>query len=146
MSERVYFQCKIRFEKDCGGTTKKVTEDYLIDGEDYAQAYTRFIREMEPFIRNISFEVTSMVKIKFAEIIDLDKEANFWFKVQRSCTILTGKKCKEKTVKEVILVHAMDIRLAINKLYQSSPNAPEYDYKKLEKTTISDVFIHMINK
>lgn len=143
MSERMYFQCKIRFEKDCGATTKKVTEDYLIDGEDFAQAYLRFIKEMEPFIKNVAFEVTSMAIIKLTEIVDLDKEADYWFKVQRSSIVLTGKKGKEKTVKEVLLVHAVDIRQAIGQLERVNSTETEYDYKKLEETPISEVFIHM---
>lgn len=143
MSERFYFQCKIRFERIFeGGNTKKVTEDYLIDGEDFAIAYNRFIEEMKPLIKNSAFEVTSMIKIKLSDIIDIDKEADCWFKLQRSYKIANEKSGKEQIIKEVLLVHSMSLREAIKEIMHRSTEGVDYVYKKLEETPISDVFIH----
>lgn len=123
---------------------KMVTEDYLIDGADFAKAYSRFIEEMEPFLQNSSFEVTSMSKIKLGEIIDSDKEAELWYKVQRAVKLLNEDSGKEQIIKDIILIHVYSLRDAIKQLYQINENGTEYEYTRLEEPPVTDVFIHSI--
>lgn len=145
MPGQFYYQCKICFERmHNNGKMKKVTEDYLIDGADFAKAYSRFIKEMEPFLKNSSFEVTSMSKIKLGEIIDYNKEADLWYKVQRSVKVCNEEAGKEQIIKDIILIHANSLRDAIKQLYQINDNGTEYDYTRLEETPVTDVFIHSI--
>lgn len=145
MPGQFYYQCRIRFERmHNNGKMKMVTEDYLIDGADFAKAYSRFIKEMDPFLQNSSFEVTSMSKIKLGEIIDSDKEAELWYKVQRAVKLFNEDSGKEQIIKDIILIHAYSLRDAIKQLYQINENGTEYEYTRLEETPVTDVFIHSI--
>ena len=62
------FICKIKYEKvQENGTTKKVTEQYIVDALSFTEAEKRIIDEMKAFISG-DFEVADISKVDYSEI------------------------------------------------------------------------------
>lgn len=67
-----WFECKIRYEKTMeNGTTKKVTEPYLVDALSFTEAESRIIEEVTPFISG-EFIVSDIKRAKYTELFDSD--------------------------------------------------------------------------
>lgn len=73
------FEAKVRYEKVCErtGRVKMVTEKYLVEAVNFAEAETRIHKEMETFISG-EFSVTNINNVNYAEVIffAMDLEEN----------------------------------------------------------------------
>ena len=106
------FICKIKYEKvQENGTTKKVTEQYIVDALSFTEAEKCIIDEMKAFISG-DFEVADISKVDYSEIMLSDKvEDDKYYNVKIETTELTDNG-NEKKIPYLILVLASNIDTA----------------------------------
>ena len=110
-----WFTIKVRYVRhDSEGAEVKATETFVLDAYNYTEAETRMtlICENEG-IR--PFEILSISKTALAEVIRFE-DADLWFKVKISLTILDEQKGAEKETSQHILLSAKDVRDAYDKV------------------------------
>ena len=112
LNDMEIFICKIKYEKvQENGTTKKVTEQYLVDTLSFTEAEKRIIDEMKAFISG-DFEVADISKVDYSEIMLSDKvEDDKYYNVKIETTELTDNG-NEKKIPYLILVLASNIDTA----------------------------------
>lgn len=137
-----WFECKIRYEKTMeNGTTKKVTEPYLVDALSFTEAESRIIEEVTPFISG-EFIVSDIKRAKYTELFDSDDSRDDrWFKCKLSFITLDEKSGAEKKTFSVVLVQASDLRRAVTQLDRGMKGSmADYAIVSMTETAIMDVF------
>ena len=137
-----WFECKIRYEKTMeNGTTKKVTEPYLVDALSFTEAESRIIEEVTPFISG-EFIVSDIKRAKYTELFDSDDSRDDrWFKCKLSFITLDEKSGAEKKTFTVVLVQASDLRRAVTQLDRGMKGSMvDYAIVSMTETAIMDVF------
>ena len=79
------FECKVKYTKvdSESGKEKKLTETYLVDAVDFIEAQTRIHKEMESLTSG-EFELQSIKRVKYAELVQVDCENIIWYKAKVS--------------------------------------------------------------
>lgn len=110
-----WFECKVRFDKTIeNGQIKKVTEPYLIEALTYTEAEARFLKEIEPFVKGMEYEVTDIKKTRLSEIFFSDNtNDDRWFKAKLAFISLDEKTGQEKRINHIMMVQAQDLCTAI---------------------------------
>lgn len=109
-----WFTIKVRYVRhDSEGAEVKATETFVLDAYNYTEAESRMtlICENEG-IR--PFEILSITKTALMEVIRYE-DADLWFKVKVSLTILDEQKGAEKEASAHLLLSAKDVRDAYDK-------------------------------
>ena len=91
------FECKIRYEKVAeNGMTKKVTEPYLVDALSFAEAESRIIEEITPFISG-EFTVVDIKRANYSELFPCKEDAaDKWYHVSWNLSRLTKRKARKR--------------------------------------------------
>ena len=135
------FICKIKYEKvQENGTTKKVTEQYIVDALSFTEAEKRIIDEMKAFISG-DFEVADISKVDYSEIMLSDKvEDDKYYNVKIETTELTDNG-NEKKIPYLILVLASNIDTA-KKYFDNGMEGSMMDYNvvSIKETKIMDYY------
>lgn len=137
-----WFECKIRYEKTMeDGTSKKVTEPYLVDALSFTEAESRIIEEVTPFISG-EFMVSDIKRAKYTELFSSDNPRDDrWFKCKLSFITLDEKSGAEKKTSSVVLVQAADLRRAVTLLDAGMKGSlADYTIASMTETPIMDVF------
>ena len=137
-----WFECKIATEKTLdSGTTKKVTEPYLVDALNYTEAEARIIREITPYC-NGQLEVKDIRRAHYAEMFPSDaEEDDKWYKVKCEFITLDEKTQTEKRTASLMLVQAGDLHNAIRRFDECMKGSMvDYDIASVMRTKILDVF------
>lgn len=123
------------------GTTKKVTEPYLVDALSFTEAESRIIEEVTPFISG-EFIVSDIKRAKYTELFDSDDSRDDrWFKCKLSFITLDEKSGAEKKTFSVVLVQASDLRRAVTQLDRGMKGSmADYAIVSMTETAIMDVF------
>jgi len=95
-----WFECSVRYEKmQDDGTTKKITEKYVVDALSFTEAESRIIEEVSPYVSG-EFEVVGIVPAAYSEVSFMnDGEAilsNETQKLMRAVNVGKGKEQFEK--------------------------------------------------
>lgn len=139
---QAFFECKIRYEKVMeNGMCKKVTEAYLFDSLSFAEAESRAIEEMTPFITG-EFTVSDIKRANYSEVFMSDEEsADRWFKCKLIFITLDEKSGAEKKSNTYVLVNASDLRDAVKKLDEGMKGTmADYQIGSISETAIMDVY------
>lgn len=107
------FECKVKYTKvdSESGKEKKLTETYLVDAVDFIEAQTRIHKEMESLTSG-EFELQSIKRVKYAELIQVDCENIIWYKAKVSFTAVDETSGKEKRTAFSILVTGSNVEEA----------------------------------
>ncbi len=141
------YECGVRYDTTAdNGTTKKVTELYLIDALSFAEAEGRITKEMEPYISG-DFDVVTIKRTNYSEIVENDADsADKWFKAKIMCITLDEKTAKEKKQAVHLIVRASDINNAhFCVVDHMASSMTDYEIVTLDETKIIDVFRYKVN-
>ena len=141
-----WIKTSVRFTKRMeNGTTKRVTESYLVDAISFAEAEARIIKEVTPpcFIGevNVSAVKKSNVQEIFRNKIEYDDEQK-WYKAKVAFITLDEKTKSEKRTTALFMVQAPDFHNALENFVEGMKKETMADFVivGIEETTILDVF------
>lgn len=90
-----WFVCSVAAdESQPGGTTKKVTNMYLVNAFSFAEAEERITAELSPYIVG-EFEVKAVKAERFAEMFE-NADGDKWYKARLSFITIDEKTGAEK--------------------------------------------------
>lgn len=138
----MYFECTIKYDKiQENGIIKKISEHYLVRALSFADAETRFVKEMTPYISG-DYEVTAIRRLAVAEVFESsDATANRWYKAKLAYITLDEITGKEKRSPALVYVCATDFDDARNTI-QKGMEGTLGDWEKavISETPVIDLF------
>ena len=140
-----WIKTSVRFTKRMeNGTTKRVTESYLVGAISFAEAEARIIREVTPYICG-EFSVSAVKKSNVQEIFrDLvqKKKKKKWYKAKVAFITLDENTNSEKRTTAVYMVQAPDFHNALENFIEGMMKETMADFVivGIEETSILDVF------
>lgn len=135
------FECKILYQREVAdGKIQKQSDTYLIDAVSFADAETRVLKEVEPFVfAGQDINVKSIRKVNYNEILP-DPNGHFWFKAKLKLTTVDENDGKEKKITINILLQAVNIDDANQAINKFMANAiMDYEITNIQVTDIVDV-------
>ena len=141
------YECGVRYEKVTNnGSSKKVTELYLVDALSFAEAEGRITKEMEPFMSG-EFDVVTIKRTNYSEIVENGADsADKWFKAKLMFVTLDEKTGKEKKQAVYFIVKASDINNAHSVVVgHMQTSTIDYEIATLDETKIMDLFRYEVN-
>lgn len=137
---KIWFQCKIKYQKeDENGRLKNITEPYLVDAVSYTEAEARIYQELGSVIQG-EFEVPSITKSRISDIFHYD-DAETWYKCKVTYIAADDQSGKEKKVTNQMLVSAMDLRQACERLLESLQGLlVTFDLVEIQKSPLVEIF------
>ena len=136
------FECKIKYEKvQDNGTTKKVTEPYIVKALTFTEAENNIVEEMLPFISG-EFTISDIKRANYSELFFCEEEAaDRWFKCKLIFITLDEKSGAEKRTSTQVLVQASDLRDAVKKLDEGMKGTmADYKIGSVSDTALMDVY------
>ena len=127
-----WIKTSVRFTKRMeNGTTKRVTESYLVDALSFAEAEARIIKEVTPYISGEFFRD----KVEY----DCVKK---WYKAKVAFITLDENTNSEKRTTAVYMVQAPDFHNALENFIEGMMKETMADFVivGIEETSILDVF------
>ena len=140
-----WIKTSVRFTKRMeNGTTKRVTESYLVDALSFAEAEARILREVTAYVRgefNVSAVKKSNVQEIFRDKVQYDCEKK-WYKAKVAFITLDEKTNSEKRTTAVYMVQAPDFHNALENFIEGMMKETMADFVivGIEETSILDVF------
>lgn len=140
-----WIKTSVRFTKRMeNGTTKRVTESYLVDALSFAEAEARIIKEVTPYISG-EFNVSAVKKSNVSEIFRDKVEYDCvkkWYKAKVAFITLDENTNSEKRTTAVYMVQAPDFHNALENFIEGMMKETMADFVivGIEETTILDVF------
>lgn len=137
-----WFETKFQYEQTQeDGSSKKVTESYVVDALSFSEAEESIIKEMEPFGSG-EISVKSINHVPYGEIFfDESGEADKFYKAKLAFITLDEKTEKEKRTSVTYLVQAStldDAKKNINEVMGDT--MIDYIIQSISETKIMDVF------
>ena len=136
-----WIKTSVRFTKRMdNGTTKRVTESYLVDALSFAEAEARIIKEVTPYISG-EFNVSAVKKSNVKEIFRY-REGDKWYKAKVAFITLDENTNSEKRTTAVYMVQAPDFHNALENFVENMRKETMEDFVivGIEETSILDVF------
>ena len=141
-----WIKTSVRFQKKMeNGTTKRVTDSYLVDAISFAEAEARIIKEVTPPYFSGEINVSAVKKSNVQEIfrdkVQYDCEKK-WYKAKVAFITLDEKTNSEKRTTAVYMVQAPDFHNALENFVESMKKETMEDFMivGIEETAILDVF------
>ena len=141
-----WIKTSVRFTKIMeNGTSKRVTDSYLVGAISFAEAEARIIKEVTPpcFIGeiNVSAVKKSNVQEIFRNKVEYDCEQK-WYKAKVAFITLDEKTNSEKRTTAVYMVQAPDFHNALENFVEGMKKETMADFVivGIEETSILDVF------
>ena len=134
-----YYYVVIKYDKmQENGLVKRVNEPYLVDALSFAEAESRFIEEITPFISG-EFTVTVAKRTKIAEIFNLGAERYYLAKV--AFITIDERTAAEKRAISQMLVGASDFKEAYDNFLDGMKGTmADFELVSLAETPIMDVY------
>lgn len=137
-----WLEVKVRYERIVDeGTSKKVTESFIVSAITFAEAEERIISELQAFT-NDDIEIQSIKKVPFKEIhfSDCDSDDRY-FKATLKYITIDEKTEKEKLTRVIQIVQAEDIQKALDSVNSIMASTMiEYKTPSISDTNYVDVF------
>ena len=140
-----WIKTSVRFTKRMeNGTTKRVTDSYLVDALSFAEAEARIIKEVTPYISG-EFSVSAVKKTNVQEIfrdkVQYECEQK-WYKAKVAFITLDENTNSEKRTTAVYMVQAPDFHNALENFIEGMMKETMEDFVivGIEETSILDVF------
>ena len=140
-----WIKTSVRFTKIMeNGTTKRVTESYLVDALSFAEAEARIIKEVTPYICgevNVSAVKKSNIQEIFRDKVQYECEKK-WYKAKVAFITLDENTNSEKRTTAVYMVQAPDFHNALENFIEGMMKETMEDFVivGIEETSILDVF------
>ena len=116
-----------------------ISEQYLLDAINFADAETRIYEEMIPLI-NSDFDVSGIKRMRLAEIIS--REGETWYKSKVEFLESDEKTGKIKKVKYPVLVCAKNTEQAVKNITEKmSIVTSPWAINSIQETKIKEIFI-----
>ena len=136
-----WIKTSVRFQKRMeNGTTKRVTESYLVDAISFAEAEARIINEVTTYFCG-EFNVSAVKKSNVSEIFR-NREGDKWYKAKVALITFDENTNSEKRTTAVYMVQAPDFHNALENFVASMKKETMEDFVivGIEETSILDVF------
>ena len=136
-----WIKTSVRFTKRMeNGTTKRVTESYLVDAISFAEAEARIINEVTTYFCG-EFNVSAVKKSNVSEIFR-NREGDKWYKAKVALITFDENTNSEKRTTAVYMVQAPDFHNALENFIEGMKKETMEDFVivGIEETTILDVF------
>ena len=143
-----WFKTKVKYQKTMeDGSEKVVSEAYVVDALSFTEAESAIIEEMSVYVSG-ELRVSGIAKSNFGEIFFSDKEDDDSFYICKLQFITLDEKTeKEKRSNVTYLVQAKSMHRAISNIDEvMGKTLIDYDIVGLNKTTITDIFEHDLEK
>ena len=137
-----WYEVGIRYEKALeDGTSKTVTEQYIVEAMSFTEAESNIGEQMKPYIRG-NFAVKSIKKTPFSEIFFSTKDKDDkWFKAKLQFVTINEKSAKEQHSNVVYLIQSANLSKACKSIDDIMDGTTiDYDSLSLQETKIMDVF------
>ena len=141
-----WIKTSVRFTKIMeNGTSKRVTDSYLVGAISFAEAEARIIKEVTPPYSSGEINVSAVKKSNVQEIfrnkVEYDCEQK-WYKAKVAFITLDEKTNSEKRTTAVYMVQAPDFHNALENFIEGMKKETMEDFVivGIEETTILDVF------
>ena len=141
-----WIKTSVRFTRRMeNGTTKRVTDSYLVDAISFAEAEARIINEVTPPYYSGEINVSAVKKSNVLEIFRNKVEYDCvqkWYKAKVAFISLDEKTNSEKRTTAVYMVQAPDFHNALENFVEGMKKETMEDFVivGIEETTILDVF------
>ena len=135
-----YIETKIRIDRmQEDGTTKLVTESYLVDATSFTEAEARITEEMTPYIRG-AFSVSAVKKSNISEIFNAEN-AERLYRCKINIVVLDERTGQEKRTACHILVGAACFDGAIATLKDGMRGSlSDYEIASISESDIKEVY------
>ncbi|MDO5035933.1 MAG: DUF4494 domain-containing protein [Porphyromonas sp.] len=133
-----WFECKVTYEKEVGnnGVFKKVSENYLVDAENFTEAEARLTKYLDG---RGAFIMVSVKKVRLYELF-LDHKSQRFYKAKVGFITLDEKNGCEKKKYVQMLVQADDLELALEGLHKGMKGTlSDYEIASIAETSIVEV-------
>lgn len=140
----VFYEVGIRYDQtQADGTTKKVTDRYVVDAMSFTEAESRAIQVVSDCIGG-DYSIKTENKANYTEAVFSDvKTALKWFKVSVVFITINEKTQKEKRSRQNYLVQGTNIMEALKNTQELFRGTMvDYDIVSVTETKIVDVMIY----
>lgn len=136
-----FIECKVSYEKMLEtGTTKKVTETYIVNAISCSEAETRVIEEMTPYVEG-EFTVKAVKQDKIAELFQ-DPDGGKFYRCKVMFITLDEKSGVEKKSPSTMIVQANSFEEAVKNLCDGMAGTmSDWSIHTIAESNILDVFI-----
>lgn len=136
-----FYEVKVRYQREIGdGKLKKANETYLIEAVSYADAETRILEEIKPFVfGGMEIKMPAIKIVSYNEVLP-NPQGQFWYKAKVTLTTVDEEAGKEKKITTYILVQESSIdgvTTAVNNLMKNA--ITDYSITNIQETNIMDV-------
>ena len=142
MDLNAWFECTVAIDQvQDDGTTKAVTQKYLVDALSFTESEDRIIEEVKPFT-NGNLDVKAVKKVRIAEIFPNETgEADTWYRVKAVFITIDEKTQAEKEAPFVVMVQSASFSNA-RADFEKGMRGSLADYRivSITETKILDVY------
>ena len=142
MDLNAWFECTVAIDQvQDDGTTKAVTQKYLVDALSFTEAEDRIIEEVKPFTKG-NLDVKAVKKVRIAEIFPNETgEADTWYRVKAVFITIDEKTQAEKEAPFVVMVQSASFSNALA-YFEKGMRGSLADYRivSITETKILDVY------
>lgn len=134
-----WFLCKVEYmRQDEDGNHKKVKESYLLDAVNFTDAEARIHEEVGRQLND--FVVTNVTKQKISDVYKYS-DSDVWYRCKVQYTTFDEASGKEKNIKDLMLVTALDLREAHDRIMEKlgAMQVP-FEIIEVQKSVILEVF------
>ena len=140
-----YFEVKVKYEKTLEeGKVSKVSELYLLDALNFADAENRANEELIPFISG-EFIASSIRRARINELFE--SEGSKWYKAKVYFISLDEEKGVEKRTAVTMLVQADSVKDTLDVLEAGMKGTmADYEVAGINETMILDVYKYKVEE
>ena len=142
MDLNAWFECTVAIDQvQDDGTTKAVTQKYLVNALSFTEAEDRIIEEVKPFTKG-NFDVKAVKKVRIAEIFPNETgEAGTWYRVKAVFITIDEKTQAEKEAPFVVMVQSASFSNALADFEKGMRGSlADYRIVSITETKILDVY------
>lgn len=145
---RNWYLSTVKLEKNDDGTTREVTEQYLVDALSFTEAEARTIEYVRPYIvEGGSLKVKAMKEESILEVYNQEKEsADRWYKVKINEPYI-NENGKKKNSYSTMMVKGGSVNDAESRLHEGMEGTLcDYEIASIVETKILDVIFYNLEK
>jgi len=136
---KMWFECRIKYEKLENCISKKVTESYILDAMTFSEAEYRIIEYMKPYI-SCEFEASAVKRLNISDIVN-SVDGDKWYAVKINLLTIEEKTGSIKKKPSKILVKASSFESTLPKIKEYMAGSMyDYEIASIAETNIIDVF------
>lgn len=142
-----WFECKVSYEKISDtGVPQKTSEGYLIDAVTYTDAEARLIEEVTPFTSTGEFSISTIKRVKIAELFLSNAESDDrYYRCKVNLITLDEKSGSERKSSVTMIVQSSSLPEAVSKLQKEMDSTLiTYEIATVTETNIMDVLQHQL--